>query len=127
MTAQCRHIPFSSGIFLLLALCLTPAARAQQSSPNILPSSPIRSMHSNVPPGSDPLMGSLNEQMAVERNIARQRTIVGQSDQLLTLARKLKANVAKSSSDELSVAVVNEAAEIEKLAKSIKNKMRNGY
>ena len=84
-------------------------------------------MHSNVPPGSDPLMGSLNEQMAVERNIARQRTIVGQSDQLLTLARKLKANVAKSSSDELSVAVVNEAAEIEKLAKSIKNKMRNGY
>ena len=125
MIDQLNRVPF--GLLLLLSLCLLPAAHAQQSSQNILPSNPIRSMHSNVPPGSDPLMGSLNEEMAVERNIARQRTIVGQSDQLLALAIKLKTDVAKSNSDELSVAVVKEAAEIEKLAKSIKNKMRNGY
>lgn len=127
MTAQCRYVPFSSGLALLLALYLATAAHAQQSSPNILPSSPIASMHSNVPPGSDPLMGSLNEQMAVERNFARQRTIVDQSAQLLLLAGRLKDDVAKSTSDELSVSVIKDAAQIEKLAKSIKNKMRNGY
>lgn len=118
-------LPF--GLLLLLAFCMTPSACAQQSAPNILPPSAAPSAPGNLPPGSDPLMGGLNERMAIERNHQRQQKIVRQSAQLLALAQKLKADVDKSSPNQLSVAVVKEAAEIEKLAKSIKDHMRNGY
>jgi hypothetical protein len=41
------------------------------------------------------------------------------------LSQELKAEVAKSNKDTLSLAVVKKAAEVEKLAKSLKERMRN--
>lgn len=121
------HARFRLGLLMLLSLCLLPTAHAQQTNPVPPLQVPVRALGNNTPPGSDPLLRSMNEKMALERNAQRQKTIVSQSDELLALARKLKADVAKSNKDELSVSVVREAAEIEKLAKSIKNKMRDGY
>jgi hypothetical protein len=115
-------------ILLILALAAAPAARAQLS-PSQLPTVPTIPGESTgkVPPGSDPLMHSINEKMAIERNQMRQQKIISDSARLLALAQKLNAEVAKSDKDTLSVSVVNEAGEIQKLAKSIKDKMRNGY
>ncbi len=66
------------------------------------------------------------EQMAIARNAQRQKQIVSESARLLVLAQNLNADVNKSNKDELSISVVKEAEEIEKLAKSIKDKMRYG-
>jgi hypothetical protein len=64
--------------------------------------------------------------MSKERNAIRQKEIIDDTEHLLDLAKQLKDAVDKSSKDQLSLAVVNEAAEIEKLAKVVKEKMRDG-
>jgi len=107
-----------------LLLCAPIAARAQKSS---LPSEPaIPGVSSNPAPEPDPSMRRMTAQMAFRRNAERQKQIVAQTAHLLELAQKLNDEVSKSNKDELSVSVVKEAEEIEKLAKSIKDKMRDG-
>jgi hypothetical protein len=64
--------------------------------------------------------------MAKERSALRQKEIVDDTNQLLDLAKQLKAAVDKSSKDQLSLNVVATATQIEKLAKSVKEKMRDG-
>jgi ATP-dependent helicase/DNAse subunit B len=65
-------------------------------------------------------------EMAKERSVLRQKEIVDETNQLLDLAKQLKEAVDKTDRDQLSLNVVNTAAEIEKLAKSVKQKMRDG-
>jgi hypothetical protein len=55
---------------------------------------------------------------------ARQAQIAADTERLFKMAQELKAEVAKSNKDILSVAVVKKADEIEKLAKSLKERMR---
>jgi hypothetical protein len=55
----------------------------------------------------------------------RQAKIVADTDRLYAMIQDLKAEVAKSSKDTLSVSVIKKASEIEKLAKSLKERMRN--
>ncbi len=62
--------------------------------------------------------------MAERRNTDRQRMLVADTDKLLMLAQQLKADVDKSNKDELSIDVVKRAEQIEKLARSVKEKMR---
>ena len=54
----------------------------------------------------------------------RQAKIVADTDKLYQLIQELKVEVAKSSKDTLSLSVIKKAAEIEKLAKSLKERMR---
>lgn len=74
----------------------------------------------------DPEQNRLLKDMTRERNELRQKQIVEDTNQLLDLARQLKDAVDKSSKDQLSLSVVNTATEIEKLAKTVKDKMRDG-
>ncbi len=62
--------------------------------------------------------------MAERRNSERQKTLVADTDKLLALAQQLKADVDKSNKDTLSLDVVKRAEQIEKLARSVKEKMR---
>jgi hypothetical protein len=82
-------------------------------------------LFANVVP-NDPSQAHMLRTMEKERNTMRQQQIVDQTNQLLDLAKQLKAAVDKSSQDQLSLNVVNTASEIEKLAKSVKEKMRDG-
>ena len=59
------------------------------------------------------------------RNIERQKQLVEDTQKLLALANELKADVDKSTKDTLSLDVVKKAGEIEKLAHSVKEKMKN--
>jgi nitric oxide reductase activation protein len=59
------------------------------------------------------------------RNIDRQKQLVEDTQKLLALANELKADVDKSTKDTLSLDVVRKADEIEKLAHSVKEKMKN--
>ena len=54
----------------------------------------------------------------------RKRQIADDSARLLKLASDLKAEVDKTSKDTLSLGVIRKAEEIEKLAHSVKEKMK---
>jgi nitric oxide reductase activation protein len=58
------------------------------------------------------------------RNNERQKQLVSDTDKLVALANELKADVEKSNKDTLSLDVVRKADEIEKLAHSVKEKMK---
>lgn len=62
--------------------------------------------------------------IAAMRNDERQKRLIADSDKLLQLATQLHADVAKTDQHILSVDVVKRAEEIEKLAKSVKDRMK---
>ncbi len=64
------------------------------------------------------------EKQAQLRNTDRQKRLVADTDKLLALATDLKAQVDKSTKDTLSVDVIKKADEIEKLAHSVKERMK---
>jgi hypothetical protein len=64
------------------------------------------------------------EQQAKLQNNDRQKRLVADTDKLLVLATDLKAQVDKSTKDTLSVDVIKKAEEIEKLAHSVKERMK---
>jgi hypothetical protein len=83
-----------------------------------------------MPAGSDTiptiaLTPDMEANQAKMRNIDRQKQLVEDTQKLLALANELKADVDKSTKDTLSLDVVKKADEIEKLAHSVKEKMKN--
>ncbi len=63
-------------------------------------------------------------EMAKKANLERQAALKADTDKLLKLAEELKKSVDKSSASVLSLDVVKKAEEIEKLAHSVKDKMK---
>ncbi|HEX4008240.1 MAG TPA: hypothetical protein VHX60_18845 [Acidobacteriaceae bacterium] len=112
-----------------LAACMAPPASAQNQiqvapAPGADPNAPPPLFATTAP--TDPTQIHMMKAMAKERNVIRQKEIVADTTQLLNLAKQLKEAVDKSSKDQLSLSVVDTAAQIEKLAKSVKDKMRDG-
>jgi hypothetical protein len=75
-------------------------------------------------------MREMRDQQAVQQsyeaaNAERKKLIADDSAKMLKLAADLKAEVDKTNADMLSVNVIRKAAEIEKLAHSIKQKMKS--
>ena len=68
--------------------------------------------------------GNLPESYARIQNTERQRRLVGDTERLLSLTSQLKASIASSGSENLTPEMLREMDEIEKLARSVKNKMR---
>lgn len=128
-----RH-PIRLGSLVLLAMVTLTAAHAQQqttaskynvvgAAQNTIVRDPSSLGASNTPDGGQSRMVKA---MAEQRNAIRQKQIIDDTQHLLDLARQLKDAVDKSSKDQLSLDVVNEAAEIEKLAKTVKKRMLEG-
>jgi hypothetical protein len=89
-------------------------AQAQQTVvPGVVPMAP-----------RDEQTASIEEEQAKMRNIERQKRLVEDTAKLLELANELKAEVDKSDKNTLSLAVVRKADEIEKLAHSVKERMK---
>jgi selenocysteine lyase/cysteine desulfurase len=125
------HRPIRCALLAALALaCLTLQPARAQSHPSGSATGTSESLPGPATPfgsgGPDPNQAHMLRTMAKERNALRQQQIVDQTNQLLDLAKQLKAAVDKSSQEQLSLSVVNTASEIEKLAKSVKEKMRDG-
>lgn len=82
--------------------------------------------HEINPPNSDTdeIRSRLEHDM--EKKAAKERVaaIKSDTDKLLKLSTELKAYVDKSNENVLSLDVIKKADEIEKLAKSVKDKMR---
>lgn len=99
---------------------------AQIQQPQQMPQAqPQNSPVFGEPPASnDPIERMRQEKLAKARNSDRQKQLVKDTDKLLELAKELKEDVNKSNADTLSLDVVKKAGEIEKLAKSVKDRMR---
>jgi hypothetical protein len=59
-------------------------------------------------------------------NVERQKQMVADTNKLLKLARELKDEVASSRSDSFTPDQLHRIAEIEKLARSVKDRMAEG-
>ena len=62
--------------------------------------------------------------MARKVNLQRQEELKKDTEKLLELATELKQSVDKTDENTLSLEVIKKADQIEKLAKSVKDKMR---
>lgn len=78
----------------------------------------------DVPPIGPSLSPEMQAQQARSRNSDRQKRLVEDTNKLLVLATELKQDVDKTNKDVLSVDVIKKADEIEKLAHSVKERMK---
>jgi hypothetical protein len=72
----------------------------------------------------DPAREKLQEQAAMTLAEQRHKRMITDADKLLQLATELKEDVDKSTKNEMSVTAVKKAAEIEKLAHDVKERMK---
>jgi hypothetical protein len=82
------------------------------------------SSHNPVDNTPSPLDGPRAEQQERARSTDRQKRLVADTDKLLALATDLKQQVDKTNQNILSVDVIKKAEEIEKLAHSVKERMK---
>ena len=67
----------------------------------------------------------MQQQQARSRNSDRQKKLVDDTNKLLSLATELKTDVDKTDKNTLSIEVIRKAEEIEKLAHSVKERMKD--
>ncbi len=108
---------------LLLALAPAPAGARQtaQEAPGY--------NHTHVPGVGplepDPAAGSNSVKMAHLREDDRRKHLLADTAKLLQLSTELKDELDKTTKDQLSLDVVRKAAEIEKLAHDVKERMKS--
>jgi len=76
------------------------------------------------PDETDPAQVKVHQQMVLRENDERHKRLEADADRLLALSTELKADVDKTSKDELSLQVIRKAAEIEKLAHDVRQRMQ---
>ena len=124
-----QHMPTCS-----MPPCSSPTTSSQSASQSGsggrsgLPPSGQQQPQSPLSPGITDTDGPLNPQLehdqARMRNLDRQKQLVADTERLLNLANELKTEVDKSNKDTLSLDVIKKADEIEKLAHTVKEKMK---
>jgi len=81
-----------------------------------------------IPPSADDDdKAKIERDMRKRANTERQQQIQRDTDRLLQLATELKQAVDKSNENTLSLDVIKKAEEVERLAHSVKEKMRGNY
>ena len=108
----------------LLSLFLTAGSAVSQLQ---APPSQTRDPQFGREPEKDPTEEKMEHQREKAMNKQRQTSLQKDTDRLLELATELKQYVDKSNEHTLSLDVVKKADEIEKLAKSVKEKMKGNY
>jgi hypothetical protein len=107
----------------VLAFAFATAPCWAGSPPQYPPHSP------DYPPGRQSTMeeqerSKLEKEMAKKANQERQAELRRDADKLLKLATELKQYVDKTNENVLSLEVLKKSEEIEKLARSVKDKMK---
>jgi hypothetical protein len=127
----------SRSSFLLAALCALTGMcplKAQQTTPTlpsqtvppVLPGSPGNRTGAGNTDEDNPMARQMAEQQVLKRNTQRQKLIVDDTARLLQLAQQLKEQVDKGKGADFSNSFTKKAEEIERLAKTVKEKMREG-
>ena len=122
------HSLFAALVFPAL-FCSSVAAHVQKDTSPEKSASEISDAQSPASTQSDP-KASETEQKETEASKPMtpadpgKAQLVADTQKLYQLTQELKAEVAKSNKDTLSIAVIKKAEEVEKLAKSLKERMR---
>ena len=109
---------------VLCFLITSGLTSASQSNPLQLPQNPTFPRKTGQ---EDESRLRMEREMAKKANQARQADLKRDTEKLLKLANELKESVDKSNEGTLSLDVVKKAEEIEKLAHSVKDKMKGSY
>jgi hypothetical protein len=124
-----RPIPWMAGLAALAVVAIvTGAAQPGRQAPSLNPDRPTLSPEANrLPDVNDQMM--MRDQNAKQKNFEsanaeRKKEIADDSARLLMLAMALKAEVDKTNKDMLSLNVIRKADEIEKLARTVKDKSK---
>ena len=108
-----------------LSLCLLSVISSNGSKPDELPRAIRPAGDAASSAGDvDDAQQRLAHDMAKKANLARHALLKADTDKLLKLAVELKNSVDKSNENVLSLDVIKKAEEIEKLAHSVKDKMK---
>ena len=118
-----RQVVWTLSIGLLLAVQGTAQSQNRPSNPaaqgsHTVPADPVANGN------GDESQDRMFRDMAKKANLERQAALKNDTEKLLKLAEELKASVDKSSASVLSLEVLKKAEEIEKLARSVKDKMK---
>lgn len=73
----------------------------------------------------DPFGASMEARRLRMQNDDRHKRLVADTEKLVSLSAELKEDVSKAGKNELSLDVIKKAAEIEKLAHDVKERMRS--
>jgi hypothetical protein len=105
------------------------ASAGGQTGAQVAPAADAGSPESRRPGETemDALHGRIQRSLAEQRNDQRQKELEADTKKLLELAQNLEADVSKSNKNELSLEVIKRAEQIEKLAHSVREKMRGYY
>lgn len=114
-----QRIAWTLSFFLLFAI--PGRAQSQSEAPRAIP--PLRGEPASADDADD-AQRQIAHEMAKKANQSREASLKADTDKLLKLAVELKAYVDKSNENVLSLDVVKKADEIEKLAHSVKDKMK---
>ncbi len=106
-------------LLLFLYLLFTAPGYAQSH-----PARPPNVDGTVAPADADETRERLARDMAKKANVQRQAALKNDTDKLVKLADELKDYVDKSNESILSLDVMKKAEEIEKLARSVKEKMK---
>jgi hypothetical protein len=110
-------------LFILILFSITAQQSSSQQQPPIPPLSPGPTQ----PKGdNDPYPTQIQKDMEKKANQQRQKELKRDTEKLLKLSTELKDYVDKTNENVLSLEVLKKAEEIEKLAHSVRTKMR-GY
>lgn len=122
-----RLKPFALSVFLLLVTALFPLTSFSQDASQSAPPNPLPIPRLGTIPdtGEDQEHAKIDKDIAKRLNHERQVQLQHDTDNLLKLATELKKYVDKSNENTLSLDVVKKAEEIEKLAHSVKEKMKS--
>jgi len=129
MNANPKMLHAAQGLVFagMILLAGSPVAHAQITSgtPTLKPGTlPGDTDHSGTQP-PDPMQELMETKNKLQRNDERQRKLVSDTERLLLLANQLKIEVAASDSETMTPLMLHQMDEIEKLARSVKEKMRN--
>jgi sRNA-binding protein len=112
------------GVTLLLLTLLATTAGAQTATPPKPTADPTAEQPSTNQEDKPSTATPATPTKPLTEKEARQAQIAADTDRLYQLAQELKAEVAKSNKDTLSLSVIKKATEVEKLAKSLKDRMK---
>lgn len=107
-------------VFLISSLC----AQSRRPDSSVLPPRILTTPNIELLDANDGPLIKMERRAQVQIERDRERALKQETDQLLAMAKDLKQNVDNSSPSILSLDLIKKTEKIEKLAKSIREKMK---
>jgi hypothetical protein len=115
--------PIQATMLTLILLAGYPVRSQQGSAPAVSPAHTPFGPTNPIDP--NPLSPDQQDKIVRTQQTERQKKLIADTDHLLALATQLKADMDKTTKDTMSIEVIKKAEEIEKLAHSVKERMKS--